>query len=109
MNFSRDCIRKNVIALAVILSISGTAFASQEGNGTSLRSDACAALGKAVAVVAEADRRGALWIPAQAALDDARAAFARGDYREAIAKAQLAQRFAELGIEQLDSAPFKDL
>lgn len=101
--------RKHAIALAVILSFSGMAFASQEGTGTSLRSDACGELGMAVAAVTEADRSGALWIPAQTALDEAKAAFARGDYREAISQAQLAQRFAELGIKQLNSAPYQGL
>jgi hypothetical protein len=99
-------LRHFIIAAGVILVISGTAFASQSGDETSPGSDARAELDKAVAAVAEANRRGALWIPAQRALENAQAAFARGDHKEAIAQARLAQRFVELGIDQLDSDPY---
>jgi len=93
----------------MILALSGTGFASQSGNGESLRSDARVEVGKAVAAVAEASRKGALWIPAQRALADAKTALEQGNDREAIAHAQLARRFAELGIHQLDSAPYQYL
>lgn len=100
-------LRNFFIAAGAILVISGTAFASQSGDETPLGRDARAELDKAVAAVAEADRRGALWIPAQTALENAKAAFARGDHKEAIAQAQVALRFVELGINQLDSEPYQ--
>ena len=87
----------------------GTGFASQSGDVTSLQSDARVEIDRAEAAVADADRRGALWIPAQSALVNAKAAFARGDHQEAIVQARIAQRFTELGIDQLDSAPYKSL
>ncbi len=64
-------------------------------------------LDKATAAVAEAGRRGALWIPAQKALENAMAAFARGDHEKAISEARAAQRFVELGINQLDAEPYQ--
>ncbi len=107
MDFSRCCLRKYIIAAGVILMFSGTGFASQSGDEASLRSDARVELGNAIAAVAEANRREALWIPAQRALANAKAAFARGDFQEAISQAHVAQRFAQLGIDQLDSAPYR--
>ncbi len=107
MGFLGCCLRNFIIAAGVILMISGTGFASRSGDETSLRSDACAELDKAVAAVAEASRRGALWIPAQRALENAKAALARGDHQEAISQAQMAQRFVELGINQLDNEPYR--
>lgn len=105
MDFLGNCLRNWVVATGMILAFSGTGFASESGNETSLCSDARMELGKAVAAVAEASRRGTLWIPAQNALENAKDAFARGDHQEAIAHAQKAQRFAELGINQRDSEP----
>lgn len=107
MDIFRFWLRSFIVATGAILVVSGTAFASQSGDETSPGRDARAELGKAVAAVAEADRRGALWIPAQRALENAQAAFARGDHKEALAQARLAQRFVELGINQLDSEPYQ--
>jgi hypothetical protein len=109
MVFLRYYLRNFVIAAGVMLMSSGTGFASEADGGTSLRSDARVELGKAVAAVAEATRKGALWIPAQRALVNAKAAFARGDHQEAISQARIAQRFTELGMDQLDSAPYQFL
>jgi hypothetical protein len=100
-------LRNIVIASAMILMVSGTAFASQSADETLLVRDVRAELNKAVAMVAEAKRRGALWLSAQTALENAKAAFARGDLKEAVSQAQLAQRFVELGIDQLKSEPYK--
>jgi hypothetical protein len=107
VNFLRFWLRNFVLSAGVILLVSGTAFASQSGGETSPDRQARAELCKAVAAVAEADRRGALWIPAQRALESAQAAFARGDHKEAIAQARLAQHFVELGINQLDNQPYR--
>lgn len=109
MDYLRRCRRIFILAAGLILVISGTGFASQSADGTSLRSGARAEIGHAVAAVAEARRRGALWIPAEKALVSAEAAFARGDYQEAISQAQVAKRFAELGINQLGSEPYQHL
>ena len=83
------------------------AFASEDPQQTSLRSDANALLDGARSAVEEAARRKALWIPAQEALEGASDAYARGDYKEAILLARRARRFAELGLEQLDSPPYR--
>ena len=107
MNFLGFWLRYFILSAGVILLVSGTAFASQSGDETSPSSEAHAELDKAVAAVAEAGRQGALWIPAQRALESAKAAFARGDHKEAIAQARLAQRFVELGINQLGNEPYR--
>jgi hypothetical protein len=100
-------LRNFIVAAGIILLASGTAFASESGDEMSMGRDARAELDRAVAAVAEANRRGALWIPAQRALESAMAAFARGDHKEAISEARVAQRFVELGINQLDSEPYQ--
>ena len=107
MDFLRFWLRNFILAAGVILLVSGTAFASQSGDETSPGKEARAEIDKAEAAAAEAGRRGARWIPAQRALESAKAAFARGDHKEAIAQARLAQRFVELGINQLDNDPYR--
>ena len=107
MDYLRCCQRILILAAGLILVTSGTGFASQTADGTSLRRDARAEHSHAVAAVAEARRRGALWIPAEKALVNAEAAFARGDYREAISQARMAKRLVELGINQLNSEPYR--
>ena len=90
-----------------VLAISGTAFASGDPEQTSLRTDAARELEMAVSAVDEAARKKALWIPAEQALDGAKAAFARGDFEQAITLARSARRFAELGIKQLATPPYR--
>ena len=107
MHFLRGCILKHAIAIAVILAFSGTAFASGDPEQTSLRTHAARELEMAVSAVDEAARKKALWIPAETALDDARAAFARGDLEQAGNLARTARRFAELGIKQLATPPYR--
>jgi hypothetical protein len=107
VDYLRCCRHILILAAGLILVISGTGFASQTADGTSLRGDARVEISHAVAAVAEARRKGALWIPAEKALVIAQAAFARGDYREAISQARVAKRFVELGIKQLDSEPYQ--
>lgn len=57
--------------------------------------------------VQEAERRKALWIPAIEALEDAKAAFDRGDFERSIELARSARQFAELGIKQLAAPPYR--
>ena len=107
MDLSDGKLRACVVVVGLILVFSGTGFASQSGNHTSLCRDTRAELGKAVAAVAEASRRDALWIPAQEALESAKAAFKRGDHKETILYARMALHFVELGLKQRDTGPYQ--
>ena len=107
MDFLSYNLRIFLVSAGIVIMFSGTSLASQSEDVASLRSDACLALDNAVTAVAEASRRGALWIPAQTALERARSAYERGDHQRAILHAQKAQRFAELGIIQLGSKPYQ--
>ena len=90
-----------------VLAITGTAFASESAEQTSLREDAASQLEMAFSAVDEAARQNALWIPAREAADNAKAAFDRGDYEQAITQARTAKQFAELGVRQLDYPPYR--
>ncbi|UCH48158.1 MAG: hypothetical protein JSU95_19365 [Betaproteobacteria bacterium] len=87
--------------------ISGTALASEDPENTSLRSEAATQLEMAITAVEEAARRKALWIPAEEALQKAKAAFDRGEFEHAIKLARDARQFAELGIKQLETPPYR--
>jgi len=91
----------------IVTAVVGTAFASEDPERTSLRADAAHQLEMAVSAVDEAARRKALWIPAREALDEATAAYGRGDFEQAITQARTARRFAELGIKQLEYPPYR--
>ncbi len=91
----------------VMLAVSGTALASGEPDHTSLRKDAARQLKIATAAVDEAASKKALWIPAAEALEEAKIAFERGDFEQAISQARMARQFAELGIKQLDYPPYR--
>jgi hypothetical protein len=94
-------------ALWLVLTLTGTAFASGNDEQTSLRADAANSVELAFLAVEQAARQNALWIPAKEAADHARAAFERGDYELAIRHARSATRFAALGIRQLDYPPYQ--
>ena len=64
------------------------------------------ALIAAQAAVQEAIRHEALWTTAQAALQDAEAAFAGGDYDGAVRSAESAEHLARLGVAQTRYPPF---
>jgi len=86
------------------------AFASEDAQrpeGTLLKSDATAALDSAICRVNAAIQAKALWIPAKEALEKARNALGQGEYAEASEQAHLAQRLAELGLEQAESPPYR--
>lgn len=90
-----------------LLAISGTGFASEDPEAASLRSHAAHQLELAVSAVDEAARKKALWIPAVKALDEARAAFASGDFEQAVKLARAARQFAALGMRQLEAPPYR--
>jgi hypothetical protein len=90
-----------------ILAVSGTPFASEDPENASLRNEAAAQLEMAISAVQEAERQKALWIPAAEALEEAKAAFGRGEFEQAIKLARDARQFAELGIRQLATPPYR--
>lgn len=94
------------LGLALTL-ISGTALASGNPDHTSLREQAAKELEVATAAVDEAAQKTALWIPAQDALENARTAFEQGKFEKVIEQARMAKEFAELGIQQLEYAPYR--
>ncbi len=91
----------------VIVAVSGTALASGDPENTSLRNEAATELAKAVRTVQEAEHHKALWIPAVEALEEAKVAFDRGEFEQAIKLARSARQFAELGIKQLAAPPYR--
>lgn len=106
----KSCIRPDWIRrylVLAMLAVSGTALASGDPDHTSLRKVAADQLEVATAAVDEAARRNALWVPAVEALDNAKIAFERGEFEQAIRQARMARRFAELGIKQFDYPPYR--
>ena len=95
------------LILWTFLALTGTAFASGNADDASLRADAQKHLERAETVIEEAADLKALWLPAQEAADSARQAFERGDYELAISQARTAERFARMGIRQLDEPPYR--
>lgn len=65
-----------------------------------------AELAAAELAVAEATRQRALWTTARDALQEARAALQKGDFRAAIQAARFAREQAELGIAQTRAPRF---
>ena len=96
-----------LVLVWAILAVSGTPFASEGPENTSLRNEAAAQLEMAISAVQEAERQKALWIPAAEALEEAKAAFGRGEFEQAIKLARDARQFAELGIRQLANPPYR--
>ncbi|NIO42991.1 MAG: hypothetical protein GTO41_24230 [Burkholderiales bacterium] len=60
-----------------------------------------------MSAVEEARRGKALWIPAVEALEEAKAAFGRGEFEQAIKLARVATQFARFGIDQLETPPYR--
>ena len=107
MRFCRYFSFSRWLVVWLMVAVSGTAFASEGPENTSLRNEAARELEMAITAVQKARQRKALWIPAVEALDKAGAAFDRGEFRTAIELARSARQFAELGIKQLAAPPYR--
>ncbi len=71
------------------------------------RERAARALADAQVTVERAAAARALWLPAQQAMEQARAEFSRGDFTAAERDALAAKDYAELGLRQLEYPPYR--
>ena len=107
MRFCRYFFFSRCLVVWLMMAVSGTAFASEGPENTSLRNEAATELEMAITAIQEAEQRKALWIPAVEALEEAKAAFDRGEFEQAIKAARSARQFAKLGIEQRAAPPYR--
>lgn len=87
-----------VLGMALML---GSAPSVGSSAQCSRKEQSAAALAEAQTAVAKAAAAGALWLPAQEAMEKARRAHAGGDYGIACREAGSARDFARMGIDQL--------
>lgn len=86
------------LCMALMLGSAGANASSAQCNR---KDQSAAALAEAETAVANAAAAGALWLPAQEAMERARRAHAGGDFGIACREAGSARDFARMGIDQL--------
>jgi hypothetical protein len=92
---------------AALLAVAAPALASPQDCSTRSMAQAARAVREAEAAVARAAKAQALWLNAQQALEQARAALAQGEPSRAACAAAEARAFAALGIQQLGYPPYR--
>lgn len=93
-----------LIAVCMLATVAGGAARAQVEAPSADAAEA--AVTAAEVAVAEATKQRALWTTARDALQQARAALQKGDFRAAIQAARFAREQAELGIAQMRAPRF---